>query len=114
MEIFAARELEKFLRSCVEHIRAKFPGKVESMGEEQALTLARAAVAKAKSLSVSWNDDVLTIVELVFRFGLDFEKTPELAHAMDVLNDDGLEPDVRVGLLAARLEHRSQTEGSRG
>lgn len=109
MRAFSTAMRERFVSECLAYAEAKFPDKVVAMGRPDARVLVRRAIDRAKDYGIDKPPEVRRFIDLVFRFGSDFDTRPDLASTFDALQDAKLEPALRLRLIDTRLEAAAQS-----
>jgi hypothetical protein len=104
MDTLAAAMREQSIGRFVEYVKERFPAKVEAMGRTVARDTVRGTVVKAESYGMESVEEIHGFLDLSFQFGQDFDTRPDMDGAFDALEDPDLAPDVRLNLIAARLE----------
>jgi hypothetical protein len=104
MDTLAAAMRERSIGRFVEYAEERFPARVEAMGRAEARDTVRGAVVRAESYGMESVEEIRGFLDLSFQFGPDFDTRPDMDGAFDALEDPDLAPDVRLSLIAARLE----------
>jgi hypothetical protein len=88
----------------VEYVEERFPVKVKALGPTEAWNTVRRAIVRAESYGMQSVEEIRGFLDLWFQFGPEFDTRQDAEGAFDALEDPDLAADVRLSLIAARLE----------
>lgn len=86
------------------HIANEYPGQAQFLGEEGQTCLVEAAIAKARVVGIDTLGAVAQLIDLMVRFGEDFERAPHKAWADALLARRELPGSLRVRLICDRFD----------
>lgn len=84
---FAKAALKRFEESMVVHLNKFFPEECNLLGADGTREAIRYAVERAAGYGIVSERDVCIYTDVMFVFGRDFDKSPELRWAGRILND---------------------------
>jgi len=119
MDELGKQEAVKFEDKMVLHLNEFFPEECEEIGEQEVRESIRHGVDRAESYGLVDEQDVCTYIDVMYVFGLDFDKDRECPWAARILNDESIDdPGDRADALheeavaqVAALEGQADEEG---
>jgi hypothetical protein len=101
MNVFTDLSLKRYETSMVVHLNKYFSEECDALGEERTRHAIRYALKRAESYEIVSERDVCIYTDLMFAFGKDFDKDPQLPWAGTILNEESLkgEPSQRIDRL---------------
>ena len=103
MQVFKDQQLRSFENGCLSDLARRFPKRSAELGEANTLSLIRAGVRKSFSLGIVSEEDVQAIIDLMMRYGENFDTMEEFAYEAEPLRDKELPTDARASLTLARF-----------
>jgi hypothetical protein len=103
MAVFRAHRIKQFEAAKLSEIRQQFPTWYEQLGEEKTLRLIQAGIDKARRYGVTSRGDVSVLIDLMVRYGPDFDSRQDLEWQTEALRDSEVPDDARVALMAERF-----------
>ncbi len=103
MDVFRAQRVVRFEVVKLADLASRFPSWHARMGEEQALRMIRAGIGKAHGFGITEANDLSTFIDLMVRFGEEFDSLESISWEAEALRDEGVPNDSRVELLLERL-----------
>jgi hypothetical protein len=91
---------ERFEQRAVAHLMGVANGAAE-WTDEAALLHVRAAHQSARRCGIESERGIVRFMNLTLLFGLDFDRDPAFPWAREVLEEPGINPDLRVDLLVS-------------
>lgn len=104
MEALGAAVRDASVHQYFQYIEEKFPERVEAMGHASARDAVRRALGRAERYGIAGEGETRNFLDFEFQFGPDFDTREDMASTFDALRDPDLAPDVRLSLIAARIE----------
>jgi hypothetical protein len=107
MIAFSRSAMETFEDRVVIHLKKCFPRQCEADGVPKVRETVRYGIERASSYGITAHRDVCKYIDLMFIYGLDFDKDPGLAWPSAVLHDNGMrEPTLKMETLyEAGMQH---------
>lgn len=100
MDAFADEMLNRFNAQILHHVRSFFPEQCNILGEEGIKEAIRYGIDRAASYGIEIERDVCLYIDLMFAFGRDFDKDPELPWSGEILSDEAMpDPTGRINML---------------
>ena len=87
MDAFKADAIERFIDSVVLHLQECFPEACEELGELETRELVRYGIDLADSYGIDREVCVREFIEMMFLFGVEFDRDPDLPWASEILMD---------------------------
>lgn len=91
MDAFKAVRIEQFIDSVVPHLRECFPEACDELGEQDTRALVRYGTDLAESYGIDREVCVCEFIDLMFVFGVEFDRDPELPWASEILQDETIQ-----------------------
>jgi hypothetical protein len=92
MKALSAPKLKAFEDRMLLHLRKFFPGECDALGEEKTRAVIRYGIDRAQGHGFKSGRDISRYLNLIFTFGHDFDKDPDLAWASETLRRVGTMP----------------------
>ena len=102
MQVFRDQQIQQFANDRLSDLADRFPGRFTELGEAGTMALVRSGVTKAFSFGIVGEAHVECVIDLMMRYGADFELLEELSFAVEPLHDATLPADARIPLALAR------------
>ena len=103
MQVFKDQQLRSFEDGRLSDLARRFPKRSAELGEANTLSLIRAGIRKSFSLGIVGEEDVQAIIDLMMRYGDNFDTLEEFAYEAEPLRDKELPADARASLTLARF-----------
>ena len=103
MAVFRAQRIRQFEAHKLSNIKEQFAAWYAQSGEENTIQLIRSGIDKAGGYGLTTRGDVSAYVDLMIRFGPDFDIRQDLEWQTGALRDDGIPAEARMALLTERL-----------
>ena len=87
MKVFEKTALRNFAGRAVEHLETYFPDQCAAMGKEAVLDAVRFGMGRAAHHHFETERDILRYLTLMFTFGKDFDRDPEIPWARAILTN---------------------------
>ena len=94
----------EFREHVTEYLYAYYAEKCKEMGPQGIDALIDQGIAKANRYGIEMEEEILDLIEIMFENGANFENTPDMAWAAEVLNDSSATGSQRISRLVAGLE----------
>jgi len=104
MDVLSAHMMRVYEERVMRKIKHVFPERYEQDGDDKARQFVQAGIRKADGYSITEDDDVEDFVLVLVQYGMDFEKTPEMAECQEILEDEDLPGDAKILLLCEELD----------
>ena len=97
MDEFEKNEVRKFEDRMVVHLNQFFPKEAKDLGEPRVREEIRYGIQRAKRYEIVSEKDVACYIDMMFKFGRDFDKDPKLPWARRILNDPAVtDPSMKM------------------
>ncbi|MDC3960493.1 hypothetical protein [Polyangium jinanense] len=97
MHALADAETRDFEQRVLAHLRRCSPGKTEARSDEELRALIRDGLALAESYGILSERGVCLYIDLMVRFGEDFDRAPGLRWITQYLSDTSItDPEARI------------------
>ena len=103
LAVFRAQQVKRFEVVKLSDLATRFPSWYARMGEAQALRMIHAGMGKARGFGITEANDLSTFIDLMVRFGEEFDSLESISWETEALRDVGVPDDSRVDLLLERL-----------
>ena len=103
MTAFRDVRLKQFESLKLDNISSRFPSWYAKTGKEGALGLIRTGVDKARQYHITDTTDISSFIDLMIRYGQDFETVESIAWETEALRDPEVPDSDRIDLLFERL-----------
>jgi hypothetical protein len=103
MEAFRKQRVIQFEAAKLTDVAKRFPSWYQEKGSDHALQLIRSGVSKAISYNVTGTKDISEFIDLMIRFGADFDTLDSMAWETEALRDVDIPGNSRMELLLERL-----------
>src|SRR5215203_5799575 len=87
MSTFSRAAVETFEDHMVVHLNKCFPAQCQAGGEQKVRETIRYGIERASTYGIKAQRDVCKYIDLMFVYGRDFDKDPNLTWPSAVLND---------------------------
>lgn len=116
MAVFGEPAINDFVKRTVVHLNERFPDNCGAMGEPKVCETVKYGIQRSASYGITTEGDVRRYIELMVRFGADFDQDPELPWASSILNNQALiNPTTKVERLYKAVKKQERPGGmSRG
>lgn len=104
LHAFGVEQERDFALRMRAHIAQEYPGQAQRLGEEGQTCLVAAAIAKARAGGIDTVGAVAQLIDLMVRFGEEFERAPHKAWANALLARTELPGSLRVRLIRDRFD----------
>jgi len=113
MNILSWKIRKAFEDRMVLHLKEFFPDQCEMLGEKGTLAAIRQGMERAEIHGLGTESDLAKYLNVMFTFGRDFDKDPELPWASAILNArDGSAPSKRLArLYQTAIDKESEGRG---
>ena len=91
-----------FVESMIEHVAADFPVESEKMGDGVRGFIER-GISKAAGFGIQTESDVSRFIDLMLKFGPDFEALENMAWAVAILQDNGISGSAKIDLIYQQI-----------
>ena len=91
MDAFKADRIERFIDNLVPHLHECFPEACEELGEQDTRAVVRYGIDLAESYGIDREWCVCEFIDLMFVFGVEFDRDPELPWASEILQDETIQ-----------------------
>lgn len=109
MKILGAEMERAFTRRMVEYLRQYFPPQTKGMTDAELKKMVEAATARAAGYGITAEEDVQKFLELMMRFGKNFDQDPAVGWAGTILRPKDIDGARKMRRLANRI--RMMDEG---
>ncbi len=99
MDAFKADAIGRFIDSVIPHLQECFPEACEELGEQDTREVVRYGIDLAGSYGIDREVCVCEFIDLMFLFGVEFDRDPDLPWASEILQDESIQEQ------GALLEH---------
>jgi len=100
MEAFSQAAIQSFEDRMVIHLNEFFSEQCKALGEQKTREAIRYGIQRAAIYGIVSELDVCDYIDLMFAFGRDFDKDPQLPWAGQILNDLTIKnPTIKVNYL---------------
>ena len=114
MAVFREPAINAFVKVVIAHLNKDFPDKCKELGEPKVHAMVRYGIQRAASYRITTEGDVRRYVDLMFRFGSDFDQDPKLPWASSILNNKALaNPTTKVDRLYKAVKKQEKLGGLR-
>ena len=93
---FQVSAIENFIDSVVPHLREFFPETCADLGEPDTRAVVRLGIEMAQSYGIDREVFFCEFVDLIFLFGIDFDKDPALPWASEILLDESIQDQLAL------------------
>ena len=113
MEALSEYKTKMFEDRVVVRVNGLFPEECEALEEPEVREIVQYGIQQAEQYGIVSEGDVCLYIDLMFVFGRDMDKDPELLWANEILNNERLsDPTAKVNrLYDAGLEHQNAGKG---
>jgi hypothetical protein len=91
MDAFKADAIERYIDSVIPHLQECFPEACEELGEQDTLEMVRYGIDLADSYGIDREVCVCEFIDLMFLFGVEFDRDPDLPWASEILQDESIQ-----------------------
>lgn len=113
MAVFREPAINDYVKRTVVHLNESFPEKCEAMGEVKVRETVQYGIQRSASYGIITEGDVRRYIDLMLRFGPDFDQDPKLPWAASILNNKALiNPTTKVNRLYKEVKKQEKTAGA--
>jgi hypothetical protein len=91
MDAFKTDAIERYIDSVIPHLQECFPEACEELGELETREVVRYGVDLAASYGIDREVCVCEFIDLMFLFGVEFDRDPDLLWASEILQDESIQ-----------------------
>ncbi|MFH0727357.1 MAG: hypothetical protein V2B19_13595 [Pseudomonadota bacterium] len=104
MDVFELHMMRNYEKRVLRTIAKTYPERYERDGEDRICALIQAGVRKGERYGITDDDDAERYILMLVEHGADFEKKPEMAECLGILEEKELPGDAKVSLIRRRLQ----------
>ena len=113
MAVFREPAINDYVKRTVVHLNESFPEKCEALGEAKVRETVKYGILRSASYGISTEGDVRRYVDLMVKFGPDFDQDPELPWAASILNNQAIiNPTTKINRLYKAVEKQEKLAGA--
>jgi hypothetical protein len=114
MAVFREPAISDYVKRTIVHLKECFSEKCDALGEQELGKIVRHGIQRSASYRITTEGDVRRYIDLMLRFGPDFDQDPELPWASSILNNKALiNPSTKVDRLYKAVKKQEKLRGSR-
>ena len=104
MEALNKPFVAEFREHVSEYLHTYYAEKCKAMGPQGVEALIDQGIAKANRYGIEMEEEIFDLIEILFENGANFENTPDMAWAAEILSDSSASGNQRILRLIAGLE----------
>ena len=114
MAVFREPAINDYVKRTIVHLMECFSEKCEALGGQKVDDMVRYGIQRSASYRITTEGDVRRYIDLMFKFGPDFDQDPKLPWASSILNNKALvNPTTKVDRLYKAVKKQEKLGGSR-
>ena len=103
MAVFRERRMKQFEATKLSDLASRYPSWYAQAGDAHVLHIIRIGIGKARGYGITAARDCSTFIDLMVRFGAEFDTLDSMAWETEALRDAEVDDSSRMELLLERL-----------